>query len=123
MLVPDKYLSQLLRELSSPRIRLSSGSTVPRKLVDVLRKVAPNPSNPNFDQYIFENISGLLVHRRHCADCADLIAVFESAVFPPLREILKKDMDRTLSFRLVAIVRVLIVAEYVYMSFRSSPRC
>ena len=34
--------------------------TVLQRLVDILRKVAPNPSNPNFDQYIFESISGLI---------------------------------------------------------------
>ena len=42
--------------------------TVLQRLVDILRKDAANPSNANFDQYIFRSISGLTypVHRRHC---------------------------------------------------------
>ena len=48
----------------------------------------------------------------------DSIAVFESALFPPFTEILLKDVDRTLSFRLVATVGVLTVAEYVPYDFQ-----
>jgi hypothetical protein len=32
-----------------------------RRLVAILRVIAKNPSNPNFDQYIFESISGLIL--------------------------------------------------------------
>src|SRR6266702_10812 len=35
--------------------------TVLQTLVNILRNVAQNPSNPNFDQYIFESISGLIL--------------------------------------------------------------
>jgi exportin-2 (importin alpha re-exporter) len=35
--------------------------TVLDRLVNILRNVAQNPSNPNFDQYIFESISGLIL--------------------------------------------------------------
>ena len=48
----------------------------------------------------------------------DSIAVFESDLFPPFTEILLKDVDRTLSFRLVATVGVLTVAEYVTYDFQ-----
>jgi exportin-2 (importin alpha re-exporter) len=30
------------------------------RLVNILGTIAKNPSNPNFDQYIFESISGLM---------------------------------------------------------------
>jgi exportin-2 (importin alpha re-exporter) len=76
-----------------------------QKLVDILRKVAPNPSNPNFDQYIFESISGLI--RFIGATVPDSIAVFESALFPPFTEILQKDIDRALLFRLVILTLLL----------------
>jgi hypothetical protein len=36
-----------------------------RRLVSILRAIARNPSNPNFDQYIFESISGLILRVRH----------------------------------------------------------
>jgi exportin-2 (importin alpha re-exporter) len=32
-----------------------------RRLVVILGVIASNPSNPNFDQYIFESISGLIL--------------------------------------------------------------
>lgn len=32
-----------------------------RRLVAILRVIARNPSNPSFDQYIFEGISGLIL--------------------------------------------------------------
>ena len=67
-----------------------------QRLVDILRKVAPNPSNPNFEQYIFESISGLI--RFIGATMPDSITVFESALFPPFTEILQKDIDCALSF-------------------------
>ena len=49
--------------------------TVLQRLIDILRKVAPNPSNPNFDQYIFESISGLI--RFIGATVPDSITVFD----------------------------------------------
>ena len=70
--------------------------TVLQRLVDILRKVAPNPSNTNFDQYISESISGLI--RFIGATVPDSITVFESALFPSFTEILQKDIYRALSF-------------------------
>jgi hypothetical protein len=69
--------------------------TVLQRLIDILRKVPPNPSNPNFDQYIFESISGLIQFIG--ASVPDSIAVFEPALFPSFAEILQKDIDRKLS--------------------------
>ena len=66
--------------------------TVLQRLVDILRKDAANPSNANFDQYIFRSISGLI--RFIGATASDLIAVFESALVPQFTEILQKDIDR-----------------------------
>jgi exportin-2 (importin alpha re-exporter) len=31
-----------------------------QRLVGILGQIAKNPSNPNFDQYIFESIAGLM---------------------------------------------------------------
>lgn len=36
-------------------------ANVLQRLVSILRVIARNPSNPNFDQYIFESISGLIL--------------------------------------------------------------
>ena len=70
--------SQVLRELSAKQALVGEYVNVLQRLVRILREVAPNPSNPNFDQYIFESISG---HIRFIdATVSDSIAVFESAL-------------------------------------------
>jgi exportin-2 (importin alpha re-exporter) len=38
------------------------------RLVSILGVISKNPSNPNFDQYIFESISGLMRLDHHIAD-------------------------------------------------------
>jgi hypothetical protein len=40
-----------------------------RRLVSILRVISKNPSNPNFDQYLFESMSGLIL-RVQCPSLA-----------------------------------------------------
>ena len=54
--------------------------TVLQRLVVILRKVAPNPSNPNFDQYIFVSLSGFI--RFFGATVPDLITISEFCALP-----------------------------------------
>ena len=91
-------------------------TTVLQKLVDILRNVAQNPSNPNFDQYFFESISGLI--RFIGAAAPDSISVFEATLFPPFTEILQKDIDR-MSFELLSSLdQPMTVAEYIPYVFQ-----
>ena len=117
VLVPDplSFLGVARVIITAKQALVGEYVTVLQRLVDILHKVAPNPSNPNFDQYIFESISGLI--RFIGATVPDSITVFESALFPPFTEILQKDIDRTLSFQLVVTVEVLTVAEYIAYVF------
>lgn len=39
------------------------------RLVSILGVISKNPSNPNFDQYIFESISGLMRYAFHFLKC------------------------------------------------------
>ena len=99
MLVPDQLsfpgVARVI--ITAKQALVGEYVTVLQMLVDILRKVAPNPSNPNFDQYISESISGLIRFIRFIgATVPDSITVFESALFPPFTEILQKDIDRAL---------------------------
>lgn len=65
------------------------------RLVVVLGIISKNPSNPNFDQYIFESISALM--RFAVAAKPETLPAFEQALFGPFTIILQQDIDRTLS--------------------------
>ena len=62
-------------------------------LVTILGVISKNPSNPNFDQYIFESISALM--RFVIAAKPETSPVFEQALFGPFQIILQQDIDRT----------------------------
>ena len=78
------------------------------RLVAILGLIAKNPSNPKFDQYIFESISGLMrfVLTSRCAGNLltltrfivggnpATLATFEGALFGPFTVILQQDIDR-----------------------------
>jgi exportin-2 (importin alpha re-exporter) len=78
------------------------------RLVAILGVTSKNPSNPKFDQYIFESISGLM--RYFSVDASALVLIFnhrfivqgtpttlntfEQALFGPFTIILQQDIDR-----------------------------
>ncbi len=79
------------------------------RLVAILGVISKNPSNPKFDQYIFESISGLIrsvflpVLRLACilhlvrfiaSGNPAYLATFEQALFGPFTVILQQDIDR-----------------------------
>jgi len=61
-------------------------------LVAILGVTSKNPSNPNFDQYIFESISGLM--RFVAQETPATIPTFEQALFGPFTIILQQDIDQ-----------------------------
>ena len=83
-----------------------------------LRKVASNPRNPNFDQYIFESFSGSRSYPIRWRYCAGLDRRFRVCPVPSMYRNPAKGNSRTLSFRLVATVGVLTVAEYIPYIFQ-----
>ncbi|KAL5498046.1 CSE1_1 [Sanghuangporus vaninii] len=63
-----------------------------RRLIGVLGAIAKNPSNPNFDQYIFESISALI--RFTVATSPESLSTFEENLFGPFIIILQQDIDQ-----------------------------
>lgn len=80
------------------------------RLVSILGAISKNPSNPNFDQYIFESISALIrsvkqsnslsililtrVYRFIVSGNARTLPIFEQALFGPITVILQQDIER-----------------------------
>ncbi|OJA14948.1 hypothetical protein AZE42_03705 [Rhizopogon vesiculosus] len=67
-----------------------------QRLVNVLGIIAKNPSNPNFDQYIFESISALL--RFVVSGTPSTLPTFEQALFGPFTYILQQDIDQYIPY-------------------------
>jgi len=81
-----------------------------QRLVGILGVTSKNPSNPNFDQYLFESLSGLMrqVKGREDSLCSRLtrsyrfvaaanpatVPTFERQLFGPFTFILQQDIDR-----------------------------
>ncbi|XP_006455464.1 hypothetical protein AGABI2DRAFT_226927 [Agaricus bisporus var. bisporus H97] len=72
------------------------------RLVNILGIISKNPSNPHFDQFIFECISGLM--RFVVAGSPNTLPVFEQALFNPFTFILQQDIDQFIpySFQILA---------------------
>jgi exportin-2 (importin alpha re-exporter) len=81
------------------------------RLIGILGAISRNPSNPNFDQYIFESISGLMrsfhyitlmpfsyvaLGRFIVNGTPATLLIFERLLFGPFTIILQQDIDRTL---------------------------
>lgn len=80
------------------------------RLVNILGIISKNPSNPHFDQFIFECISGLMRYimndmlsisllMKFCfrfvvAGSPNTLPTFEQALFNPFTFILQQDIDR-----------------------------
>lgn len=62
------------------------------RLVVILGVISKNPSNPNFDQYIFESLSALM--RFVVEGNASTLPTFEQALFGPFTIIIQQDIDR-----------------------------
>ncbi|KAI0329277.1 Cse1-domain-containing protein [Cubamyces sp. BRFM 1775] len=67
-----------------------------QRLVAVLGVISKNPSNPNFDQYIFESISALM--RFVVQANPSTLPTFEEALFGPFTIILQQDIDQYIPY-------------------------
>ncbi|KAE9390040.1 Cse1-domain-containing protein [Gymnopus androsaceus JB14] len=66
------------------------------RLVAILGVISKNPSNPKFDQYIFESLSALM--RFVTAGSPDTIPTFEGVLFAPFTCIIQQDIDQYLPY-------------------------
>ncbi|KAH7882920.1 CAS/CSE protein [Phlebopus sp. FC_14] len=67
-----------------------------QRLVNILGVISKNPSNPNFDQYIFESISALM--RFIVQGAPATLPTFEQALFGPFTFILQQDIDQYIPY-------------------------
>ncbi|KAJ7623365.1 CAS/CSE protein [Roridomyces roridus] len=66
------------------------------RLVGILGVISKNPSNPLFDQYIFESISGLM--RFVVEGTPSTLATFEGALFGPFTIIIQQDIEQYIPY-------------------------
>ncbi|KAG6331701.1 hypothetical protein ID866_7388 [Astraeus odoratus] len=67
-----------------------------QRLVGILGVISKNPSNPNFDQYIFESLSALMRFVVH--GTPSTLPTFEQALFGPFTFIIQQDIDQYIPY-------------------------
>ncbi|KAG1861107.1 CAS/CSE protein [Suillus subalutaceus] len=99
-----------------------------QQLVNILGVIAKNPSNPNFDQYIFESISALL--RFVVSGTPSTLPTFEQALFGPFTFILQQDIDQYIPYVFQILAQMLeahstgVPSEYrSLLPFLLTPTC
>ncbi|KAI0933051.1 hypothetical protein AcW1_000014 [Taiwanofungus camphoratus] len=93
----DYLMKCAMRVIITARSALATGyERTLQRLVGILGVISKNPSNPNFDQYIFESISALM--RFIVAANPSSLAVFEQALFGPFTIILQQDIDQYIPY-------------------------
>ncbi|KAH7929305.1 Cse1-domain-containing protein [Leucogyrophana mollusca] len=76
-----------------------------QRLVGILGIISKNPSNPNFDQYIFESISALM--RFVVEGNLGTLPAFEEALFGPFTFILQQDIDQYIPYTFQILAQML----------------
>ncbi|KAG2159252.1 CAS/CSE protein [Suillus bovinus] len=99
-----------------------------QRLVNILGVIAKNPSNPNFDQYIFESISALL--RFVVSGTPSTLPTFEQTLFGPFTFILQQDIDQYIPYVFQILAQMLeahttgVPSEYrSLLPFLLTPTC
>ncbi|KAI0088382.1 importin alpha re-exporter [Irpex rosettiformis] len=93
----DYLMRCIMRVIITARSSLVEGyASILARLVNILGVISKNPSNPNFDQYIFESISALI--RFITAARPDTLTAFEQALFGPFTFILQSDIDQYIPY-------------------------
>ncbi|KAF8867606.1 CAS/CSE protein [Infundibulicybe gibba] len=93
----DHIMKCVMRVIMTARQTLTPVyQTVLARLVAILGVVSKNPSNPRFDQFIFESLSGLM--RFVVAGTPTTLPTFEQALFGPFTIILQQDIDQYIPY-------------------------
>ncbi|KAL0945218.1 hypothetical protein HGRIS_000730 [Hohenbuehelia grisea] len=75
------------------------------RLVGILGVISKNPSNPHFDQYIFESLSALM--RFTVGSTPTTLQTFEQALFGPFTIILQQDIDQYIPYVFQVLAQML----------------
>ncbi|KAF9463182.1 CAS/CSE protein [Collybia nuda] len=93
----DHLMKCVMRVIVTARQSLSPGyERTLTRLVAILGVISKNPSNPRFDQFIFESISGLM--RFVVSGNSATLPSFEQALFGPFTIILQQDIDQYIPY-------------------------
>ncbi|KAI0366303.1 Cse1-domain-containing protein [Pilatotrama ljubarskyi] len=93
----DYLMKCAMRVIITARSGLADGyERLLQRLVTILGVISKNPSNPNFDQYIFESISALM--RFVVQANPSTLPTFEQALFGPFTIILQQDIDQYIPY-------------------------
>ncbi|EPS95676.1 hypothetical protein FOMPIDRAFT_1025652 [Fomitopsis schrenkii] len=93
----DYLIKCVMRVILTARSTFTSGyQRYLQRLVNILGAISKNPSNPLFDQYIFESISALI--RFVVAADHSTLSTFEQALFGPFTIILQQDIDQYIPY-------------------------
>ncbi|KAK7018654.1 importin-alpha export receptor [Paramarasmius palmivorus] len=102
----DHLMKCVMRVIVTARQSLSPNyQALLKRFVDILGVISRNPSNPKFDQYIFESISALM--RFVVAGDASALATFEGVLFGPFTVILQNDIDQYIPYTFQVLAQML----------------
>ncbi|GLB42771.1 putative importin alpha re-exporter [Lyophyllum shimeji] len=102
----DHLMKCMMRVIVTARQTLTPGfERTLGRLVAILGLISKNPSNPRFDQFIFESISGLM--RFVVSGNAATLPVFEQALFGPFTFILQQDIDQYIPYVFQVLAQML----------------
>ncbi|KAI0321195.1 Cse1-domain-containing protein [Amylostereum chailletii] len=114
----DFLMRCVARIIITARQTLASGfERLLQRLVTILGVISKNPSNPNFDQYIFESISALIRFIGPTNPAA--IGVIEPALFGPFTVILQQDIDQYIPYVFQILAQMLALHAGVPTDYRS----
>ncbi|KAL4253719.1 XPO2/CSE1 family protein [Abortiporus biennis] len=93
----DFLMKCIMRTIITARSSIVPGyDRTLQRLVNILGMISKNPSNPVFDQYIFESISASI--RFVVAAKPETLPVFEQSLFGPATVILQQDIDQYIPY-------------------------
>ncbi|KAF8216328.1 importin alpha re-exporter [Mycena galopus ATCC 62051] len=93
----DHLMKSAMRVILTARQTLTPGyEQTLRRLVGILGLISKNPSNPLFDQYIFESISGLM--RFVVEGTPTTLPTFENELFGPFTIIIQQDIEQYIPY-------------------------
>ncbi|KAF5349357.1 hypothetical protein D9758_011786 [Tetrapyrgos nigripes] len=93
----DHMMKCVMRVIATARQTLTPAyQEILQRLVAILATISQNPSNPKFDQYIFESISILM--RFVAGSSRDTMPTFEQLLFPQFTNIIQNDIDQYIPY-------------------------
>ncbi|KAH8833705.1 Cse1-domain-containing protein [Flagelloscypha sp. PMI_526] len=102
----DHLMKCVMRVVMTTKSGLVSGfEPLLNRLVVILGVISKNPSNPNFDQYIFETISALM--RFVVNGNPVTLPTFENALFGPFTIIIQQDIEQYIPYVFQVLAQML----------------